>query len=273
MTAVRPDSSIRIISYNIRYDSEADADFPWSERRQHVVDLLRFHKPDVIGLQEATPGQVADVAAGISDEFGWTGRPRDGGSDGEVTPLFYRKSRFTASRYRTRWLSETPERPGSRGWDADVPRTVVSATLEDKFTGVPLRVYNTHLDNVGRTAVAESIRLVGKWAEHDDTVRSNGASEAFVVIGDLNFTPEQEEYRAMSEFSRDAAVHAQSLRYGPKFTYVGPGFEVTGAKGIRYDYVFVGHSVTVDTYAVLTDSHLGKYPSDHLPLRVEVDIS
>ncbi len=265
--------SMCIISYNIRYDTHTDAEYPWSFRRSHVIDLLRFHKPDIFGLQEATPGQVADVASELSDEFSWTGRPRDGGSEGEVTPLFYRTKRFYAHHDRTRWLSDDPEQPGSLGWDADVPRTVVSATLEDTFTGALLRVYNTHFDNVGRTAVANSIRLLEDWTANDWASHDADTSGAFVVLGDLNFTPEQEEYRAMSRFSRDAATYAQTLRYGPDFTYIGPGFEVSSTAGTRYDYVFVGPAVTVDTHAILTDSYRGSYPSDHLPLRVEVRLS
>lgn len=258
---------IRVVSYNIRYDSEHDVEFPWVTRRSQVVKLLRFHAPDLFGLQEATPQQVDDIASDLGDLYRWLGEPRDGGSQGELTPLFYKVERFESSQGSTRWLSEEPLTPGSRGWDADVPRTVVSAKLVDRESRCALRVYNCHLDNVGRTAVKESVELLHSWVKSD---RAEG--EAFVLLGDLNFTPEDELYRRMCSFAKDAATTSRYLSYGPDYTYVGPGFDVTKQRGIRYDYVFVSSSVAVDTYAVLTDSQEGRYHSDHLPLLADLSI-
>jgi endonuclease/exonuclease/phosphatase family metal-dependent hydrolase len=258
---------LRVISYNIRYDSVHDVEFPWAARRGQVVKLLRFHAPDLFGLQEATPQQVDDIAADMGERYRWIGEPRDGGNSGEMTPLFYRKDRFESTQERTRWLSQEPLTPGSLGWDADVPRTVVSAQLVDRRKHSRLGVYNCHLDNVGRTAVEESLKLLRSWVNTDAD-----ESEAFLLLGDLNFTPEDALYRRMCSFARDAATTARYLSYGPDYTYIGPGFEVTRQPGTRYDYIFVGSSIAVDTYAVLTDSQEGRYHSDHLPLLVDLSL-
>ncbi len=304
---------IRVISYNIRYDSPSDGADRWSARRPALVGLLKFHRPDIVGLQEATPRQVEDIAADFEPSYGWVGIPRDGKGTGEITPIFYRTDRFELLASSTRWLSDEPNRAGSLGWDADAPRTVVTAVFHERgpqehIRGAPndttdsdgadgpsresarcsasrtntasgretgqrrltFRVYNTHFDNKGKVAVQRSVELVRRWLDED--MAHNDAPAPYVLMGDLNFTSEEEGYRRLCEHSCDARVAARESVHGPEYTYIGPGFDVGGEPGTRYDYIFVSPEVGVQRYAVLTDSLHGRYPSDHLPVYSELDI-
>lgn len=126
---------LRLLSYNIRYESPKDIDGRWSDRRPSLVALLKFHRPDIFGLQEVTPNQVNDIAADLRGEYRWVGIPREEKGTGELTPIFYRNDRFRLLETKTRWLSDTPDEPGSLGWDADAPRTLVSAHLAERRYG------------------------------------------------------------------------------------------------------------------------------------------
>jgi endonuclease/exonuclease/phosphatase family metal-dependent hydrolase len=45
-------SSIRVMTFNIRYDEPHDGVNAWPNRKQKVADVIRFHKADIVGVQE-----------------------------------------------------------------------------------------------------------------------------------------------------------------------------------------------------------------------------
>lgn len=66
------------MTYNVRMNTEADGVNAWPLRKDRVIGLLTFYKPDLFGIQEGLPEQVADIAAGLSD-FENVGVGRDDG--------------------------------------------------------------------------------------------------------------------------------------------------------------------------------------------------
>lgn len=258
-----PDAWLRVLSFNVRYDNPADGPNAWPHRAERVAGLIRFHAPDVAGLQEALVHQVNELAERL-DGYGWVGVGRDDGAEeGEFSPIFYRVERLRLVEHGTWWLSETPHVPGSRGWDAALPRIATWAVFEDREGGPELLVVNAHFDHRGEAARRESARLVrAKLAE-----RAEGRPA--ILTGDLNAEPGSAPLRVLtgcgpsSRCLRDARVVA-ARRYGPEGTYYG--FAVTGDTGPRIDYVLGTVDLQVVRHAHLTDSEAGFYPSDHLPV-------
>jgi endonuclease/exonuclease/phosphatase family metal-dependent hydrolase len=88
-------SLIRVMTYNIRFDNPHDGDNRWELRRERLSSLIRFHQPDLLGVQEALIDQIYFLNAFLP-EYDWYGVGREDGADkGEFSPVFYRKSRFT----------------------------------------------------------------------------------------------------------------------------------------------------------------------------------
>jgi len=52
---------LRLMSFNICYGSANDAENHWKNRREMVFDVLRNHRPDIVGLQEALDFQIAEI--------------------------------------------------------------------------------------------------------------------------------------------------------------------------------------------------------------------
>src|SRR5690606_41943986 len=65
-------STVRIMTYNIRLNTPADGENAWPERKDRVAGLIRFHAPDLLGVQEAMKIQLDDLEARLP-EYGWTG--------------------------------------------------------------------------------------------------------------------------------------------------------------------------------------------------------
>jgi endonuclease/exonuclease/phosphatase family metal-dependent hydrolase len=126
---------LRLMSFNVRYENGEDAGSrAWRQRVIGAVRMIREEKPDVIGVQEALHGQAADLWASLPD-YEFTGAARDDGRrTGEYAGIFFRRDRFEAdlTDNGTFWLSDTPEKPGSKTWGNDIPRTATWLRLVDR---------------------------------------------------------------------------------------------------------------------------------------------
>jgi len=60
-------SDLSVMAFNIRYGTANDGDNHWLERREMVFDVIRTHRPDVVGLQEALRGQLDEVLQAVPD--------------------------------------------------------------------------------------------------------------------------------------------------------------------------------------------------------------
>ena len=95
--------SIRIMTFNIRYDEPRDGVNAWPNRKQKVADVIRFHKADIVGVQEALLTQLRDLET-LLPGFAWVGVGRtDGKEAGEYSPILYRKDRFRLINSDTFW--------------------------------------------------------------------------------------------------------------------------------------------------------------------------
>ena len=69
--------------------------------------------------KEVYHNQLLDLAVLLGPTYGHVGVGRDDGKEaGEYSPIFYDQTRFEVVKWKTLWLSPTPDVPGSKGWDA-----------------------------------------------------------------------------------------------------------------------------------------------------------
>ena len=72
--------SLRIMTFNIRYDGPRDELNPWRIRRDPVARTIAFFKTDIVGLQETLVSQIEDLEQRLPG-YSWTGVGRDDGKD------------------------------------------------------------------------------------------------------------------------------------------------------------------------------------------------
>ena len=264
-----PDQFIRVISYNIRYDNPNDGDNSWANRKDQVASLLRFHQADIFCLQEALINQTHDLELAFPD-FDYYGPGRDDGKEnGEACPIFYRKEVFTIKGFGTFWFSETPEKPGSIAWGANLPRITSWARLKDLSTNQEIIVVSTHFDHQSQLSRNNSARLLkNKLSEISGDL-------PVIICGDFNDRPDSETYLELIDQNNgldlfDSRSISDQEHHGPDFTYIG--FDFTGTPGNIIDYIFINNRFNVTGHGYLTDNWNGIYPSDHLPVFVELKV-
>jgi len=249
---------VRVATWNLRFFNPLDGDDAWPERADEVVALVRSMAPDLIGFQEALGQQVEDVVDGLPDHD-WYGEGRsDGALGGELTPIFFRRTRFEPVDGGTFWLSETPDDAGSRSWGASHPRIATWLVLRDRWTDVELFVANTHLDHArSEIRVHQAEVLLERLLPMVD-------ERPLVLVGDLNDTPDSQVFGVFAGVLRDARAVSATPPEGPSTTF--NGFE--GPKdGFLIDHLFVSGALEVRGLRVVDDQgDDGRYLSDHYPV-------
>jgi endonuclease/exonuclease/phosphatase family metal-dependent hydrolase len=255
---------VSVMTFNIRYDNPGDGIFGWENRRDLLFWVIKKYDPDILAMQEALSGQVADLAAELS-AYDWAGVGRDDGlSGGEHVPVFFRKDRFRLASEGHFWLSQTPALPGSKGWDAACPRMLSWVRLEETGTGYHYYVFNTHLDHVGEQARRESARLI------TDSIRAIAGLSPVVLTGDLNDQRGSESLEIITQLLADAGRVAEKSDTLSGTTFVGFPANIIGGSVI--DHIFVSRHFSVEEYNITGDNNAGYYPSDHLPVMVRLKL-
>lgn len=265
---------LRIVSYNIRYNNPADGINAWPHRQAGVVALLQRHRPDLIGLQEVRHEQLTALAAALPD-YGWLGVGRDDGATaGEYAPIFYRRRRLTIKESGHFWLSETPDVAGSFGWDAACTRIATWAIFTDQATEQSLLHLNTHLDHRGMAAQLGSVDLIYHF------LARQALSFPAIVTGDFNCVPNSTTYHALTKQGEDGNGALQDTMYLSRTAHEGPlatfTTDFTNPLQEKIDYIFLSRGssrteqMSVARHAILDDRENGRYPSDHLPVLVEL---
>lgn len=253
--------SLKVMTYNIRYSTANDGVNAWSNRKEKVFDLIRKNSPDAFGVQEALHEQMQDLASALP-EYTYVGVGRDDGKEkGEYTAIFYKKSRLKVVNSRSFWLSETPEIPGSMGWDAAITRMATVCTFEDKVTQKSFRMFTSHFDHVGKEAQRNSAAFLS------GSVVGSSINEPMpaLVCGDFNVEPTEEAYKS---FFRGKSPDLFDARPVENMNGTFCGFEKGKMECRIIDYVFHTAEWKVESFEVLQDNDGKYYPSDHLPVLV-----
>lgn len=257
---------MHVMSFNLRFAGEEEPN-SWSVRAPVMGELLRRERPDLIGTQEGLYGQLCDVAAELGPDYGAIGLGRDGGSRGEFMMVFYAKERLRPLAYDHFWLSDTPSVMGSKTWGGCCARMVTWVRFADLRAGGEFYAVNTHLEVLDAGARAKSADLLlARFAEFEPGV-------PVVLTGDFN------EPAATGEVVYDALVTNGPLvdtwltarDRGPLYaTFHGYRPLVPG--GVRIDWILTSPGVDVARTRLNTFARDGQYPSDHLPLQVELTL-
>ncbi len=259
----KKNTPFNLITYNIRMNTPGDGVNAWPLRKDKVAGLLKFHQADIFNVQEALPEQMDDLVNSFPG-FDHVGVGRDDGKRaGEHMGIFFNKTRFEKLTDGMFWLNESTTQPGL-GWDALCNRTVTWIKLKDKVTKKTFYVFDTHFDHRGNKAREESAKLILKKIKE-----INKENLPLILTGDFNLTKKALPIQLILKKLNDAKDKSLSLPYGPDGT--SGGFDVK-LMPRTIDFVFINEKVEVIRHGVLSDSFGLFYPSDHLPVLVEVKI-
>ena len=239
----------RVYGLNARYCQGQDGPQCWRARLPRIVDLIKTGEPPLIYFQEILPHQRGDIEQSLFP-YQWFGLGRDGDFGGEQCPVgVARDSEVLGS--TNIWLSANPDRPGSIGWDACLPRICTVVWL--RHEGQRIVFASTHFDHLGRRARKESASLLCSVLNESHTI----------VAGDFNCRPTSTPVKILRKRFKDS--FEESDYRGEVTTFHDFG---RTPRGPQIDYLFYDSAFELERFEVLAEDG-PDYSSDHFPLMAE----
>jgi endonuclease/exonuclease/phosphatase family metal-dependent hydrolase len=257
--------SYRVMSFNLRTKTFIDTLNHWDLRKDLVVKTINKFSPDLLGTQECQLSQARYLQSKLSG-YRFVGAGRDNGkAGGEMCGLFFRAERFTKLDQGHFWLSNTPDKIGSKSWGSSYRRIVTWVKLKPRDgTRQPFYFFNTHLDNN-----ADRARVQGAWLlrRKIDEIADGMPT---IVTGDFNTDAGTTPYQLLvsgPEAWRGYLIDTYRQINPTPGSNEGTRHKFTGATGGgRIDWI-----ITTNNFATL-DANIdrthfnGRYPSDHFPV-------
>lgn len=259
---------------------EASEDRLWGNSQAAVSQCIVDMNLDILGLQEVETEMIGNVTSYLkSSGMGYSSlffypdqeRPDKQSADG----ILYKTSRFELVSVQRYWISPTPERQ-SYGWDEDGYR------YRNAFL---CHFYDKHLAKNFTVTVIHGPQYAESRSHASDIMISmekklNVERYPSFFIGDMNADaadPSDPFTVQMRQYCSDSQDVAKSFA-GPKYTFAGPATDAKPFK--RLDYIYL-HSDSGDAFDVAS-YHVNDakykingtwyYPSDHLPVYIEVTL-
>ena len=263
------DNALQVMTFNIRLNTPKDGVNAWPNRKEKVATQVLFHQPHLLGVQEALPEQMHDLQQALPRyQVIGVGR-EDGKNHGEFSAIFFDAARLELLDSKTFWLSETPETPGSKGWDAAITRVVTWGKFKDKKSGRTFFHFNTHFDHKGQIARRESAKFLLQQ------VQKIAGEIPVIVTGDFNAVPSSEPIQIVtnqkdSRHLIDTREISQTPHYGPSGSF--NGFRSGETSDEPIDYIFIKGKFRVLQHACISQTWKGLFASDHFALFARVQL-
>ena len=246
---------LKVMTFNLRNDAPIDGINRFWLRTDRVLETIFDEAPDLIGFQEAPDDAREFLGNALKEEYYVIGGGPNQNHRASGNALAFKRTRFELIGLETKWLSPTPDVPGSRFAElgqSECSRNYHLATLRVVGKNQILYFVTTHTDHVGgksRTVAAKQLL---------ELLQSFGEAPA-VLVGDLNATPDEESIQILSSASRFGIVDVTAQVGG---TYHGFGVL---EEPLKIDYIFSNLPCS-ESHAVRDVPLNGVYISDHNPV-------
>lgn len=246
-----------IMSYNLRC---SDVNGSYGDRRVRVAEIINEQNPDSFGVQEATPEWLTALSERV-ENYEYVGSGRDANGGGEASAVYYRKDKYKLLDSATKWLSDTPDVPGSRFVGEEYIRIVTYAVLQNKTTGSVYVHVNTHLGLDASVRLQQIEVLLNVITDYVDNYPT-------FVTGDFNdYAQDNAAHKMIENGFSDSRLEAPIT--DDHHTFPTPLYGNTSDKEFIIDYCFFNNNFKAEKYSVIAkQSSDDGWSSDHYPIAI-----
>ncbi len=249
------------LTYNVYHK------FTSARNPDHVLDSIEAQNPDIFGCNEANTEWMTRLTSRFDSSYTCVkGKNSKSGDTGDFCPIFFKTEKFELVESGTKWLSDTPDTV-SKYDESHTQRIITYVVLKDKDTSVRFMYVQAHLENNESGYDSTTARK-----KQSEVLKSftDAYSLPIIIGGDFNTTKisDLSPLLTLSRFANSSDIASDKKVSG---TWVGSSFDaITG--GVL-DYFFVTKdTVEVRKYEAVDNKTNGKYPSDHIPVRIDAVI-
>ena len=242
--------SVKIMSFNIRTMSAND-EHSWESRRDACCAMINYHRPVMMGTQEAKKQQREDILSRCRG-YAAVAKNQDNTNDGQSTAIFYLRDSITVLDWGVFWHTDTPDKL-SKLEECDHYRSATWIKAQHKTTSKIFYHINTHLDlcDVRNREKGMSVIL--------DFISKNCEDYPVVMTADWNDTEDDPIFNEMYKTFKNARYTAPITDKNQTFNDFGSFTE-----NWRIDHIFYRGFASCRAFGVDRQTWAGQaYISDH----------
>ena len=229
------------------------------KRVDRVIETILKYRPAVVGVQEATDNWMDILRERLGDTYTIVGDGRNSDRHDEHSAILFLTEEFTLVDSGTKWLSETPDQPGSQHSTAvsDYPRIMTFVHLSRKSDGKQFLHVNTHLD-YGSTPKEEQVKVAQMQVIFNEIAKLPDVPT--IITGDFNATVDSPLYQSVMDAGYQDSCSASSIQSPTYHALMG-----TTSAPSHIDFIFEKsmHSLY---YRICTERINNENVSDHYPI-------
>lgn len=238
---------MKVMSFNIQTSEKQD------EKVNDLVKFIETQDADVVGLQEVCPKTLRTLGELLQD-YQVFGVPRDviDKFTSEACPVLVKK-KYEVISNETIWLSDTPDKPGSKFRFASFPRIVTHVRFI--VNGKEVNFYNTHLEWIFERIRRKQANVLLKYMEKGTNCILTGDMNAMKTH--LSYKMIALKYDSLTSDLTENTIHAN------------------GKKSVRklpIDHMFVSQGLKATKVKIVKEKINGRYLSDHYPIMADIDL-
>ena len=254
------EDAIAVMSFNLKAE---DSQVAYNARIDDIVNTILKYRPAVIGVQEATDMWIGLLEKRLEGIYTIKGDGRSATKGDEHSAILYLTEEFNLIKTETKWLSETPDVPGSQHSTAisTYPRIMTYAVLERKSDGKQFIHVNTHLD-YGSSDAEEQVKVNQMQVIFDEIAKLN-LDVPTIITGDFNATVGSPVYdKVIEQGYSEAASHIPAPDREPTYHAL---MGTTGEPS-HIDFIFSKGLANDNLYRICTERQDNENVSDHYPI-------
>ena len=249
--------AIPVMSFNLMAGTQTN---PEAKRLESVVETILKYRPAVVGVQEATDMWIGLLNQKLGEIYTIVGDGRNAKKGDEHSAILFLKDEFELIQTETKWLSDTPDAPGSQFAEAHYTRIMTYALLSRKSDGKQFLHVNTHLD-YGSSDAEEQVKVNQMQVIFDEIAKLPAVPT--IITGDFNANVGSPVYKkVIGEGYSEAAAHIPATDRAPTYHAL---MGTTGAPS-HIDFIFAKGLANDNLYRICTERADNENVSDHYPI-------
>ncbi|CAG7623277.1 hypothetical protein PAESOLCIP111_02503 [Paenibacillus solanacearum] len=257
---------MKLMTFNVRnLNGDNGTVNAWDNRKSIAVNAINTFGPDLIGMQEAYEVQIQYFLNQLGPNYTSIGKSRQGNTSNEYNNIMYRSDKLNVLESGQFWLSETPDVVSKSSYDADHERICTWGKFQSKSDKRAVFYYfNTHL-SLKSAAREQAAGLILERIAHYVT----SANAPVFIGGDFNSEETGNAYMIVNGSDFNDTWSDAGKPFVNDSTFSNYDGSTTGG---HIDWIFQRNALKINSLDINTYNENGRYPSDHYPVQLNVDI-
>ena len=248
---------IKVISTNIRFENKADEINNRPNRKKIWAKTILDQDPDFICTQEGRRPQLEDAEKSLEDfhlafkERSWI--------EERMYPCIFVNHSWEVLNAGDKWLSLTPDIPGSLSFESMFPRLMTFAHLKNKKNSKEILIVNCHLDHMKSSTRDEQSKVLVSEVNKLKKKTSLLSSPEILTSPLLSAVRKNIDHSSIS--LKDPWIKLNKKEEGTHHKFTGDNSSTK-----RIDWILASENLIATEAKILKNSENNIYPSDHFPI-------